>query len=170
MGGWTRSATPRSSTPSTPDSPTRRAGITSSDLALAATLSALARRSGLTAAPAEVTRLELALDTADHAVAVPFWAALLGGEGGRAVEDSVFDTHHRVHAVWFQRTEPHPLPRQRRHVDLWLAPEAARERIAAALAAGGTLVDDSGAPAFVVLADPEGNKACVCTDLGRDRP
>ena len=36
-------------------------------------------------------------------------------------------------------------------------------RIAAALAAGGRLVSDARAPAFWVLADPEGNEACICT-------
>ena len=34
---------------------------------------------------------------------------------------------------------------------------------AAALAAGGTMVNDSYARAFWVLADPEGNEACLCT-------
>ena len=46
--------------------------------------------------------------------------------------------------------------------------DVAPDRIEAALAAGGTLVSDARAPAFVVLADPEGNQACVCTTLGRD--
>ena len=32
---------------------------------------------------------------------------------------------------------------------------------------GGTLVSDERAPSFTVLADPEGNKVCVCTWLGR---
>ncbi|MBB3662980.1 hypothetical protein FB384_001884 [Prauserella sediminis] len=40
--------------------------------------------------------------------------------------------------------------------------------MAAALDAGGRVVDDSHAPAFVVLADPDGNRVCVCTELGRD--
>ena len=40
-------------------------------------------------------------------------------------------------------------------------------RIAAAVAAGGTVVDDAGAPSFTVLADAEGNRACVCTILDR---
>ena len=39
----------------------------------------------------------------------------------------------------------------------------AEERVAAALAAGGTLVDDEAAPSFWVLADADGNRACVCT-------
>ena len=49
-----------------------------------------------------------------------------------------------------------------------MPPEAAEGRIAAALAAGGTLVSDDHAPSFTVLADAEGNKACISTSLGRD--
>jgi len=44
----------------------------------------------------------------------------------------------------------------------------ADERIAAAVATGGSIVDDSAAPSFTVLADPDGNRACICTSLGRD--
>ena len=36
---------------------------------------------------------------------------------------------------------------------------------AAAVAAGGRVVDDSQAPSFTVVADQDGNKACVCTSL-----
>jgi 4a-hydroxytetrahydrobiopterin dehydratase len=46
--------------------------------------------------------------------------------------------------------------------------DEASQRIRAALAAGGTLVSDRRAPAFWVLADPEGNEACVTTWQGRD--
>ncbi len=70
--------------------------------------------------------------------------------------------------LWFQQTDPHPEPRQRFHVDITVPPEVAERRIAAALAAGGTLVSDDHAPAFTVLADAEGNKACISTPLGRD--
>ena len=42
-----------------------------------------------------------------------------------------------------------------------MPPEVAEARIQAALAAGGTLVSDERAPAFWVLADAQGNKACV---------
>ncbi|MEO5651542.1 MAG: hypothetical protein ABIN79_00985 [Marmoricola sp.] len=34
--------------------------------------------------------------------------------------------------------------------------------------AGGTLVSDDEAPAFWVLADSDGNQACVCTWQARD--
>jgi 4a-hydroxytetrahydrobiopterin dehydratase len=39
----------------------------------------------------------------------------------------------------------------------------ADERVAAALAAGGTLVEDRFARSWWVLADADGNEACVCT-------
>jgi 4a-hydroxytetrahydrobiopterin dehydratase len=35
------------------------------------------------------------------------------------------------------------------------------------VAAGGTVVDDSEAPSFTVLADPQGNRVCICTHHGR---
>ena len=69
--------------------------------------------------------------------------------------------------LWFQQTEPHETPRQRFHLDIRVPPEVAEERIEAALAAGGTLVSDERAPTFTVLADPQGNKVCVCTQIGR---
>ena len=49
-----------------------------------------------------------------------------------------------------------------------MADDEARPRIQAALAAGGVLVSDGAAPSFWVLADAEGNEACVCTWLERD--
>ena len=54
------------------------------------------------------------------------------------------------------------------HLDIRVPPEVAQQRIDAALAAGGTLVSSEHAPAFTVLADPQGNKACITTGLGRD--
>jgi 4a-hydroxytetrahydrobiopterin dehydratase len=45
-----------------------------------------------------------------------------------------------------------------------VAPEVAEQRIAAAVAAGGTVVDDSDAPSLTVIADQDGNKGVVCVD------
>ena len=39
----------------------------------------------------------------------------------------------------------------------------AEPRIGAAVTAGGIVVDDSQAPSYTVIADQDGNKACVCT-------
>jgi 4a-hydroxytetrahydrobiopterin dehydratase len=62
-----------------------------------------------------------------------------------------------------------PRPQRNRiHLDVDVPHDAAAERIAAALAAGGTLLSDSAAPAFYVLADAEGNEVCICTWQGRD--
>ncbi|MFI6938679.1 VOC family protein [Streptomyces sp. NPDC050418] len=142
--------------------------ITAQDLELARLVSGLAAKFRLRAVPAEVTQVELALDTVDFVTAGPFWAALLTGDASHTVRDSVFDPANRVPALWFQGTGPHDTPRQRWHLDVWLAPEAVARRIAAAVAAGGTVVDTSGAPAYTVLADPDGNKVCVACATGRD--
>ena len=56
-------------------------------------------------------------------------------------------------------------PRQRFHIEVYVAPEVAAQRIADALAAGGTVVDDSNAPSLTVIADQDGNKGIVCVDM-----
>lgn len=53
-------------------------------------------------------------------------------------------------------------PVQRFHVEVYVAPEVAQQRIAAAVAAGGTVVDDSESPSLTVIADPEGNRGVLC--------
>ncbi len=148
---------------------THRDGIwvTPDDVALARLLSDVARRHEVTSVPGEVTQVELALDTADDGRLGPFWAAVLTGDPDGVVADTVFDPTGQLPSMWFQGTEAHEVPRQRWHLDLWVAPEVADARIAAAVAAGGTVVDDSEAPSFTVLADPDGNKVCVCTFLDR---
>ena len=71
-------------------------------------------------------------------------------------------------AVWFQQMdEPRP-QRNRIHLDVVVPEDEVQERMAAALAAGGTLLTDRYAPSFWVLADPEGNEACLCTWQARD--
>lgn len=141
--------------------------VTQRDLDLARQISAIAREQGIAAQPRAVAELELALDTADLAAVGPFWAALLTGDPEAVEGDDVTDPGGRVPLLWFQQTDAHETPRQRFHVDLWVPHDLAEERIAAAVAAGGRVVDDAQAPSFVVMADPEGNKACVCTFLDR---
>ena len=45
-----------------------------------------------------------------------------------------------------------------------MAPEVAEQRIAAVLAAGGSVVDDSEAPGLTVIADQDGNRGVLCID------
>jgi 4a-hydroxytetrahydrobiopterin dehydratase len=139
------------------------AGITRRDVDLAGRISAAAAERGISADPSAPTVVELALDTADAAGIGPFWAALLTGDAGAVDGDDVVDPTGRVPLLWFQHTDAHETPRQRFHLDVWVPHDAAEARIAAAVAAGGTVVDDDAAPSFTVLADPEGNRACVCT-------
>jgi 4a-hydroxytetrahydrobiopterin dehydratase len=140
-------------------------GLTSRDVDLARQISAIATELGIPAEPAAVTQLEVAIDAMDIAAVKPFWEAVLGfkpGPGG----DSV-DPYGRAPAFWFQQMdEPRP-QRNRIHIDVTVPHDVAQQRIDAALAAGGTLVSADAAPAFWVLADPEGNEACICTWQGR---
>lgn len=142
--------------------------ITQKDIDMARRISGIARDTGLEPEPFAVTQLEIALDTAHEEAVAPFWSVLLTGSPDNRVQDSVFDPTGRVPSLWFQGTEDHRTPRQRWHFDLWLAPEVAGERIAAAVASGGSIVDDSTAPSFTVLADPDGNRVCICTSLERE--
>ena len=141
--------------------------LTRRDVDLARRISEIAREQGIEAQPHAVSEIELALDTADLAAAGPFWAALLTGTTESVKGDDVVDPAGRVPLLWFQHTDAHETPRQRFHIDLWVPHDDAEGRIAAAVAAGGEVVDDSNAPSFVVLSDPEGNRVCVCTFLDR---
>ena len=142
-------------------------GITARDLRLARRISELAAAEGIVADPSDVSVVELALDTADHDAIKPFWRAILGFTDTDA-PDEVVDADGRLPSLWFQATEPHEVPRQRFHLDIHVAHGQARSRVDAALRAGGTLVSDAAAPSFWVLADADGNKACVCTCEGRE--
>ena len=142
-------------------------GMTQRAIETARRISAIARSSGLTPDPSAVAQLELALDTSDPDAVGPFWAAVLTGDAGAYQGGDVCDPTGRVANLWFQGTDPHEEPRQRFHLDLWLPPEVIPARIKAALAAGGTITYDEEVPAFTVLADPQGNKVCLCTSEGR---
>ena len=111
-----------------------------------------------------VSRLEFALDTPARESILPFWAAVLAMEypSGPDFGDELRDPADGLPTMWFQ-TSGSEEPRQRWHLDLWVDPAQVQPRIDAALAAGGTLVSDAEAPSFWVLADPEGNRACLCT-------
>ena len=141
-------------------------GVTERDVALARRISEIAAELGVRATPDRTSNLDLALDTADPAKVGPFWAAVLGYEWDEE-HGEVVDPDGRLPTIWFQDTDADDTPRQRWHHDIHVAPEVAQARIAAALAAGGTLVSDDEAPSFTVLADAEGNRVCVCTWLGR---
>ncbi len=93
------------------------------------------------------------------------YASMPGQDGP---QDALADPAGPLPAVWFQQMDAPRPQRNRIHFDITVAHDEAEARVAAALAAGGRLVDASHARSFWVLADAEGNEACVCTWQDRD--
>jgi 4a-hydroxytetrahydrobiopterin dehydratase len=143
--------------------------VTRQDVDLARRITEIAADHGVAADPASVGEIELGLDTAHSATIAPVWAALLTGsaesQGRGSPSDEIRDATGRVPNLWFGDAEEHDTPRQRFHIEVYVAPEVVDQRIAAALAAGGTVVDDSDAPSLTVIADQDGNTGVVCVDV-----
>jgi len=131
--------------------------VTARDTALAARVSALATELGLRAEPALAREYEIGVDAADHAALLGTWAAALGYVAGRGGDD-VVDPFRRGPSVWFQATRTPAASRL--HLDVHVAPEVQGETLAGVDAAGGRTV--GAAPSFVVVADADGNRLCVC--------
>lgn len=131
------------------------------DAVSAEAVSALAADAGLVSEPLASATVEVAIDAMDIPAVRPFWKAVLGYED--AGDDEIADPSRIGPQLWFQQMdEPRP-QRNRIHVDVTVPHDEAEARVAAALAAGGTLVTGRFAKSFWVLADPEGNEACICT-------
>ena len=157
-----------------------KAEVTPREVALARRISEVAGGLGLATGAGvggeglrSVQVLEIAIDAMDIAAVRPFWKAVLAyaDEPGRSgPEDALVDPVGQGPAVWFQQMDAPRPQRNRIHLDVSVPHDEAQRRIQATLAAGGRLVYDAEAPAFWVLADPEGNEACVTTWEGRDPP
>jgi 4a-hydroxytetrahydrobiopterin dehydratase len=142
--------------------------LTDADVDLARTISALAAQRGLSNEPQTAVGVEVAIDALDIDAVRPFWKAILGYDeepprsvGGQVV--ALVDPLRIGPAFWFQQMDAPRLQRNRIHLDVTVPHDVAEQRVAAAIAAGGHLVSDARARAFWILADPEGNEACICT-------
>ncbi|MCF6377744.1 4a-hydroxytetrahydrobiopterin dehydratase [Nocardioides KLBMP 9356] len=141
--------------------------VTQQDIDLARRITEIAADHGLRADASAVAAIELGLDTFDSATIAPVWAALLTGnpddQGRGTPGDEVRDGGGRVPNLWFGDREKGEAPRQLFHVEVYVAPEVADERIAAVVAAGGTVLEsDDG---LTVIADQEGNRGVLCVDV-----
>jgi 4a-hydroxytetrahydrobiopterin dehydratase len=145
---------------STPD----ERGVTERDVRLARAITAIALGASVRLDATSGSRLEFALDTPARDAVLPFWAAVLAVDhaAGPTFGHELRDPAANLPTFWFQASGDEE-PRQRWHPDVWVDPSQAKPRIDAALAAGGTLVSDADAPSYWVLADPEGNRVCLCT-------
>lgn len=149
------------------------AGVTQRDVDLAHRISAAVSDLGLRTEPGDrpvVQRLEIAVDAIDIPAVRPFWRAVLAyvDEPGAGPQGGLVDPAGHAASVWFQQMDAPRPQRNRIHFDISVPHDEAERRIEAALAAGGRLTYTDEAPAFWVLADPEGNEVCVCTWQGRD--
>jgi 4a-hydroxytetrahydrobiopterin dehydratase len=152
--------------------------VTARDVDLARRLSAAVRAAGLRTEAGSgagglrsVQMLEIAVDALDIAAVRPFWKAVLGYADEPMADDppdAAVDPLGQGPAIWFQQMDQPRPQRNRIHLDICVPHDQAAHRIESALAAGGHLVSDEGAPAFWILADAEGNEACVTTWQGRD--
>jgi 4a-hydroxytetrahydrobiopterin dehydratase len=115
--------------------------------------------------------LEIGIDALDAGAIRAFWRAVLGyvdEPGGSGAWDGLVDPLGQGPAVWFQEMDAPRPQRNRIHFDVSVPHDEAAPRISAALAVGGKLLSDAEAPACWVLADAEGNEACITTWQGRD--
>ncbi|KQP02006.1 4a-hydroxytetrahydrobiopterin dehydratase [Leifsonia sp. Leaf264] len=140
--------------------------VTRLDVDLARRITQIAAEHGVPADPASVSVVELGLDTGRSATIAPVWAALLTGDaeaqGHGSPSDEIRDPTGRVPNLWFGDADELQTEGQRFHLEVYVAPEVAAQRIAAAVAAGGTVVDDSDAPSLTVIADHDGNTGVIC--------
>ena len=147
--------------------------LTDADVELATTISAIAADAGLTTEPRSALGVEVAIDALDIDAVRPFWKAILDYVDEPSAESdgqivALVDPRRIGPAFWFQQMDAPRPQRNRIHLDVSVSHDVAEQRVADAVAAGGHLVSDDRAKAFWVLADPEGNEACVCTWQDRD--
>jgi 4a-hydroxytetrahydrobiopterin dehydratase len=126
---------------------------------LARAVSAVTRSKGVEADRALAQEVQLAIAAKPQHIDVGFWRAVLGylpREGDNAV-----DPLGHGSTIWMQDLDPDKSLRHAMHVDVSVARDHVEARLAAALSAGGRIVDDSAAPEAWILADRAGNKVCI---------
>jgi 4a-hydroxytetrahydrobiopterin dehydratase len=145
-------------------------GMTARHVELAREISRIAADQGLTADTAAVQSLLVVPGAPAGVALMPFWRAVLGYEPRPdSPDEDLVDPRHRSPSFWFEEMdEPRGDGGGAIHIAVWVPPERAEARVAAALAAGGRMVRDTAAPAWWTLADAAGNEVDVATTEGRD--
>ena len=124
-------------------------------------VSRVARERGATADRGAVQEVQLAVAAKPDEIDLPFWRAVLGYAPMH--EDNAIDPLGQGSTIWMQDLNPAKPLRHAMHVDVSVARDVAEQRLAAALAASGRIVDESEAPATWILADRAGNKVCIAS-------
>jgi len=126
---------------------------------LARSVSEVARAHGAVADRAAVQEVQVAVAAKPDAIDLGFWRAVLGYVP--MGDDNGVDPLGHGSTVWMQDLDDAKPLRHAMHIDVSVAREHAEARLAAALAAGGRIVADSGAPGAWILADRAGNRVCI---------
>ncbi|WP_344094527.1 VOC family protein [Microbacterium deminutum] len=129
-------------------------GLTRKDVALAQQISKAAGTLGIEAETRPQQRVMIAVATPDASRIMPFWKAATGYDALSEIE--LVDPAGRGPLIWMQSVD-RPIG-GRMHIDVVVPRESVEERVAAALAAGGVMADDSHAPNWWTLADADGHK------------
>lgn len=124
---------------------------------LARAISAVVREFGAVADRSLVQEVQLAIAARPEDIDLPFWRTVLGYQP--LAEDNGIDPLGHGSTVWMQDLDPAKPLRHAMHIDVSVAREHVVARVEAALAAGGTIADQS--PNHWTLADRAGNKVDV---------
>ncbi|USQ79999.1 hypothetical protein NF556_20830 [Ornithinimicrobium faecis] len=140
---------------------------------LAVHVQAAARELGLTADPSLARFIQVGIDAVDIVAVRAFWRAVLRyDEDPRDGVTDLFDPRRLNTVVFFQPMDESDMERRaqrnRIHVDIFLSDDQAQERVAAAVAAGGTVVREAATPQTWTIADPEGNEVDITFSVGRE--
>jgi 4a-hydroxytetrahydrobiopterin dehydratase len=136
------------------------------EVVLARQISEAARELGV---PVDLTGLQIVQVAIDALVipdVLPFWRAVLGYR--EVGEEDLIDPRFQGPPLWFQQMDAPRPQRNRIHIDVYVPHDQAGARVAAALAAGGHVVNDENAPGWWTLADAEGNEVDVASWPDRD--
>jgi 4a-hydroxytetrahydrobiopterin dehydratase len=134
--------------------------LESRHIELARAISAVARAHGAVPDRAAVQEVQIAIAAKPDAIDVGFWRTVLGFVP--MADDNAVDPLGHGSTAWMQELDPAKPLRHAMHIDVSVAREHVAARLAAAVAAGGRIVDESHAPAHWTLADRAGNRVCIC--------
>jgi 4a-hydroxytetrahydrobiopterin dehydratase len=136
-------------------------GLSEREVALARQISEAARELGVHVDLAGLQMVQVAIDALVIPDVLPFWRAVLGYR--EVGDEDLIDPHFQGPPLWFQQMDAPRPQRNRIHIDLYVPHNQAEARVAAALAAGGYVVNDENAPGWWTLADAEGNEVDVAS-------
>jgi 4a-hydroxytetrahydrobiopterin dehydratase len=118
-----------------------------------------AQRHGAVADRARASEVSLAIAALPEAFHIGFWRAVLGY--AELADDNAADPLGHGSTVWMQDLDEAKPLRHAMHVDVSVAREHLQARLAAALAAGGRVVQHWKSPEASTLADHAGNRVCL---------